>query len=336
MIALVFDSQKILSRLHAQPYAQLRIGDKPCDRLPSKNPVGCTEGISLRESEHSGGCLYLVATPIGNLEDISLRALRILKEADLIACEDTRQTLKLLSHFEIRKPLESYHEHNEMTRAPELILRMEEGARVALVSDAGTPVISDPGHRLVSLCLRHKIPVIPIPGPSAIVAALAACGLPSEEFTFLGFLPARSTERRRRLRQIASEPRSLVLYEAPHRLRATLRDTLEILGDRQAVVARELTKVHEEFLRGRIAGLVQGFEETEPRGEITLIIGPADATSLPDSAPAESQARSLAERVAQIVAAQNVDRKSALKQAARELGIARREAYKRLLTEENS
>lgn len=294
------------------------------------------KATTLRESEHPGGCLYLVATPIGNLEDISLRALRILKGADLIACEDTRQTLKLLSHFQIRKPLESYHEHNEMTRAPELILRMEEGTRVALVSDAGTPVISDPGHRLVSLCLRHKIPVIPIPGPSAIVAALAACGLPSEEFTFLGFLPARPTERRRRLRQVASEPRSLVLYEAPHRLHATLRDALEILGDRQAVVARELTKIHEEFLRGRIADLVRAFEETEPRGEITLIIGPADATAPPDSTPALAQATSVAERVAQIVAAQNVDRKSALKQAARELGIARREAYKRLLAEENS
>ncbi|MGB7665700.1 MAG: 16S rRNA (cytidine(1402)-2'-O)-methyltransferase, partial [Candidatus Acidiferrales bacterium] len=160
--------------------------------------------MTPRESENvRRGCLYLVATPIGNLEDMSLRALRILKEADLIACEDTRQTLKLLSHFEIRKPLESYHERNEMTRAPELIVRMEEGARVALVSDAGTPVISDPGHRLVSLCLRHKLAVIPIPGPSAIVAALAACGLPSEEFTFLGFLPARSAERRRRLQRLA-------------------------------------------------------------------------------------------------------------------------------------
>lgn len=290
----------------------------------------------MRESEHSGGRLYLVATPIGNLEDISLRALRILKEVDWIACEDTRQTLKLLSHFQIRKPLESYHEHNEMTRAPELILRMEEGGHIALVSDAGTPVISDPGHRLVSLCLRHKIPVIPIPGPSAIVAALAACGLPSEEFTFLGFLPGRPTERRRRLRQMASEPRSLVLYEAPHRVRATLRDALEVLGDRQAVVARELTKIHEEFLRGRIADLVQRLEETEPRGEITLIIGPAEGTALTDSAPAGAETASLAERVAQIVAAQNVDRKVALKQAARELGIARREAYKRLLIEENS
>lgn len=288
--------------------------------------------------ESSGrGCLYLVATPIGNLEDISLRALRILKEVDLVACEDTRQTLKLLSHFQIRKPLESYHEHNEMTRAPELILRMEEGARVALVSDAGTPVISDPGHRLVSLCLRHKIDVIPIPGPSAIVAALAACGLPSEEFTFLGFLPARQTERRRRLQRSASETRSLVLYEAPHRLRATLRDALDVLGNRHAAVARELTKIHEEFLRGRIEDLIQLFEEKEPRGEITLVIAPPEEN--PDSHMEHAQPAvqgTLAQRVAQIAAAQNLDRKAALKQAAKEFGLAKREAYKRLLTEENS
>ncbi|MFZ0334549.1 MAG: 16S rRNA (cytidine(1402)-2'-O)-methyltransferase [Candidatus Acidiferrales bacterium] len=293
--------------------------------------------MTPRESENvRRGCLYLVATPIGNLEDMSLRALRILKEADLIACEDTRQTLKLLSHFEIRKPLESYHERNEMTRAPELIVRMEEGARVALVSDAGTPVISDPGHRLVSLCLRHKLAVIPIPGPSAIVAALAACGLPSEEFTFLGFLPARSAERRRRLQRLAPEPRSLVLYEAPHRLCATLRDALDILGDRPAAVARELTKIHEEFLRGRVTDLVRAFEEKEPRGEITLIIGPPEETALAELATAGAQTRTLAERVAEISAAQNVDRKAALKQAAREFGLAKREAYKRLLTEENS
>lgn len=294
--------------------------------------------MTADKSEHSGsGCLYLVATPIGNLEDISLRALRILKEVDLIACEDTRQTLKLLSHFQIRKPLESYHEHNEMTRAPELVLRIEEGARVALVSDAGTPVISDPGHRLVSLCLRHKIDVIPIPGPSAIVAALAACGLPSEEFTFLGFLPARPTERRRRLQQSASETRSLVLYEAPHRVRATLRDLLATLGNRQAAVARELTKIHEEFLRGRIADLIQMFEEKEPRGEITLIIAPPEENASVGAKPAESSAATtLAERVAQIAAVQNVDRKAALKQAAKEFGLAKREAYKRLLTEENS
>lgn len=293
--------------------------------------------MSLRPSEHStSGCLYLVATPIGNLEDISLRALRILKEADLIACEDTRQTLKLLSHFEIRKPLESYHEHNEMTRAPELIVRMEEGARVALVSDAGTPVISDPGHRLVSLCLRHRIDVIPIPGPSAIVAALAACGLPSEEFTFLGFLPPRSAERRRRLQRVAAEPRSLVLYEAPHRVRATLRDALDALGNRQAVIARELTKIHEEFLRGPVEELIRAFDEKDPRGEITIIFGPPEETAQQASSESTATPRTLADRVAEIAAAQNLDRRAALKQAAKEFGLARREAYKLLITEENS
>jgi len=290
---------------------------------------------SVQSENTRHGCLYLVATPIGNLEDITLRALRILKEADLIACEDTRQTMKLLSHFDIRKPLESYHEHNEMTRAAELVLRIEEGARIALVSDAGTPVISDPGHRLVSLCLRHKLPVIPIPGPSAIIASLAASGMSCEEFTFVGFLPARPAERRRHLRRLASEPRTMVLYEAPHRLRAALEDALEILGDRHAAVAREITKIHEEFLHGRIAELIAALAEKPARGEITLLIAP------PELAPAQASAVgtkpiSLAERVTEIENSLGLDRKAALKQAAREFGLAKREAYKRLIAEENS
>ena len=290
--------------------------------------------MSSSESARAG-CLYLIATPIGNLEDITLRALRILKEADFIACEDTRQTLKLLSHFQIRKPLESYHEHNELLRAPELVLRMESGAQVALVSDAGTPVVSDPGHRLVSLCLRHNIPVVPVPGPSALIAALAACGLPSDEFLFGGFLPARPGDRRRRLQALAPEPRSIVLYEAPHRLRPTLRDVFEIMGDRTAVVARELTKVHEEFVRGSVSELMRLFEEREPRGEITLIVARADGA--PESQLGSTgDSRTLARRVRDISASQKLDRKAALKQAAKELGIPKREAYKRLLTEENS
>lgn len=286
-------------------------------------------------AETPRGCLYLVATPIGNLEDISLRALRVLKEVDLIACEDTRQTLKLLAHFEIRKPLESYHEHNEMTRSAELVLRIEEGARVALVSDAGTPVISDPGHHLVALCLRHHLPVIPIPGPSAIVAALAASGMPSEEFTFIGFLPARPAERRRRLQQLSPEPRTLVLYEAPHRLLAALDDAMEILGNRRAAIARELTKVHEEFLHGRMEELIAAFKKRPPRGEITLLIAPEEAAA-DRTTSSVSAAGSLAERVAEIVGAQSLDRKAALKIAAKERGLTKREAYKRLLSEENS
>src|ERR1700692_1857710 len=193
------------------------------------------------------GCLYLVATPIGNLEDITLRAIRILKEADLIACEDTRQTQKLLQHYGIRKEMVSYHEHNELTRAPELIIKLEQGAKAALVSDAGMPVVSDPGHRLVTLCLRHHIPVVPIPGPSAFIAALAASGLPTEEFLFVGFLPPRAGARRKKLDALKSEPRALVLYEAPHRLAETLSDAADILGSRDAVGEREVTKIHEEF-----------------------------------------------------------------------------------------
>src|SRR5215469_6942988 len=212
------------------------------------------------------GCLYLVATPIGNLEDITLRALRVLKEADLIACEDTRQTQKLLQHYGIHKELVSYHEHNELTRAPELVIQLEQGAEVALVSDAGMPVVSDPGHRLVAQCLRHHIPVIPIPGPSAFVAALAASGLPTEEFLFVGFLPSRAGSRRKKLDELKTEPRALVLYEAPHRLADTLSDAADILGARPGVVAREVTKIHEEFLRGSLVELRDAARKRTPRG----------------------------------------------------------------------
>src|ERR1700693_2216752 len=212
----------------------------------------------IKNEEPGAGCLYVVATPIGNLEDISLRALRILKEADVIACEDTRQTMKLLSHFDLRKKLVSYHEHNEITRAAELVIDLEQGAKIALVSDAGTPAISDPGHRLVSLGLRHGIEVVPVPGASAVVAALAASGMAIEEFTVIGFLPARQTERRKRLRALLNEPRMIVLYEAPHRLLETLENAFEILGNRPAVIAREVTKREEEFLRGHLEDLLAG------------------------------------------------------------------------------
>lgn len=272
------------------------------------------------------GCLYLVATPIGNLEDITLRALRVLKEADLVACEDTRQTQKLLQHYGIQKELVSYHEHNELTRAPELVIQLEEGAQVALVSDAGTPLVSDPGHRLVAQCLRHHIPVVPIPGPSAFVAALAASGMPTEEFLFVGFLPSRAGPRRTKLAELRSEPRALVLYEAPHRLAETLWDAADILGARHAVIAREVTKIHEEFLRGTLGELRDAARERSPRGEITLLIGPADGES--------SQAVpgiSLKKRVEQLELELGLDRKAALKQAARERGLGKREAYKQLL-----
>jgi len=278
------------------------------------------------------GCLYVVSTPIGNLEDISLRALRVLKEADLIACEDTRQTMKLLSHFDIPKRLVSYHEHNEITRAPEIVIELEQGAKVALVSDAGTPAISDPGYRLVSLCLRHGIQVVPIPGASALVAALAASGMPIEQFVFAGFLPARPTERRKALRELATEPRTLALYEAPHRLLDTLEDALEILGNRPAVIAREVTKVYEEFVRGHLEDLVATARKKAPRGEITLLIGPPDGQAQHAVEGANPRnAVPLARHVEEIMIERGVGRKAALKQAARERGLTRREAYKQLL-----
>jgi 16S rRNA (cytidine1402-2'-O)-methyltransferase len=280
------------------------------------------------QREIGTGCLYLVATPIGNLEDITVRAIRILKEADLVACEDTRQTQKLLHHYGIRKEMVSYHEHNELTRSPELVIELEQGAQIALVSDAGTPGISDPGHRLVTLCLRHHIPVVPIPGPSALVAALAASGLPTEEFLFVGFLPARAGARRKALDALKTESRTLIFYEAPHRIVETLADALEILGARPAVIAREVTKIHEEFLRGPLAELLASARKRAPRGEITLLIGPGD----PQTQQVDVSL-SLKERVAQLEAEGGVDRKAALKQAARERGLGKREAYKQLLME---
>jgi 16S rRNA (cytidine1402-2'-O)-methyltransferase len=284
-----------------------------------------------KSSGAATGSLYLVATPIGNLEDLSMRALRVLKEADAIACEDTRQTLKLLSHFGIQKRLISYHEHNEITQAPEIVIELEQGAKIALVSDAGTPTISDPGHRLVSLCLRHGIPVTPVPGASAFVAAMAASGMPIEEFTFAGFLPSRQNARRKALRALSGEPRTLVLYEAPHRLLDMLEDALEILGNRPAVIAREMTKVYEEFLRGHIQDLAETLRKKPPRGEITVLIGPPDGLAPLETVAQGESAVPLARRVDEIMKERGADRKAALKQAARERGLTRREAYKQLL-----
>ncbi len=275
------------------------------------------------------GCLYLVATPIGNLEDITLRALRILRECDQIACEDTRHTQKLLNHYEISKPLVSYHEHNEMTRAPELLIALEQGAKIALVSDAGMPLVSDPGYRLVTLCLRHKIPVVPIPGPSALLAALAASGLPNEEFLFVGFLPARSGERHRALERLRIEDRTIILYEAPHRVQECVADAVEVLGDRPACLAREVTKLHEEFLRGKLSEVLASLVERPARGEITLLIGPADAAEARNHA---DSAQSLAARVEELMHQAKLDRKEALKLAAKERGMTRRAAYDEIVS----
>src|SRR6202165_5759649 len=225
-----------------------------------------------------GAALYLVGTPIGNLEDITLRAVRVLKEVDLIACEDTRQTQKLLNHYGITTRTTSYHEHNEITRSAELVKEMQEGASVALVTDAGMPGISDPGFRLISLAIRHHLPVVPIPGASAFLSALVASGLPTDSFRFSGFLPAKSGQRRKLLESVKDSPRTQVFYEAPHRLLETLADVVELLGnDRHVVVAREVTKIHEEFLRGRAESVLKLLNSRgSVKGEITLLIRSAE------------------------------------------------------------
>ena len=218
------------------------------------------------------GILYVVATPIGNLEDITLRALRVLKEVGLIAAEDTRHTQNLLGHYDIRTPLTSYHEHNERTKARPLVERLLQGQNIALVTDAGVPAISDPGYRIVVEAISAGIQVTPIPGPSALTAVLSASGLPTDRFVFEGFLPAKKKQRRDRLEALRGEMRTIVCFEAPHRLLESLRDIHELLGDREVVVAREVSKVYEEFLRGLAGELIDKLAGREIRGELTLVI----------------------------------------------------------------
>ena len=285
--------------------------------------------MAAEQNEIARPALYVVATPIGNLEDITLRAVRVLKQADVIACEDTRQTQKLLNHYGISTPTTSYHEHNELTRAAELVKQAEEGRAIALVSDAGMPAISDPGYRLVSLAIRHGIPVIPIPGASAFVAALAASGLPTDSFRFSGFLPAKAGQRRELLEEIRDSPRTQIFYEAPHRLAETLRDVVEVLGpERPVVVAREVTKLHEEFIRGHAEEVLAHFGHAEVRGEITLLIGKAEPQS--QSNTATPATKNLRARLDNIMAGQQLDEKSALKILAKEMGISKSEAYREL------
>lgn len=269
-----------------------------------------------------GPALYVVGTPIGNLEDITLRALRVLEQVDVIACEDTRQTQKLLEHYGIQTRTVSYHEHNELTRAAELIIDLEGGANIAIVTDAGTPGISDPGYRLITLAVRHKIPVVPIPGPSAFVTALVASGLPTDSFRFGGFLPAKQGQRRTVLEGLRTIQKTAIFYEAPHRIEETLEDIVGILGgSRHVVIAREVTKLHEEFLRGRADELLDRVRAHPLKGEITLLIAKAEETEQP-------QQVSVAERVQQVMTSGEVDEKAALKKVAKELGLSRSEAYR--------
>ena len=242
------------------------------------------------------GTLYIVATPIGNLEDITLRAIRTLKDVDIIAAEDTRHTQTLLRHFTINTPLTSYHDHNERAKSGQVVARLERGESVALVSDAGTPGISDPGYRLVLEATRLGIRVVPIPGPTALIAALSASGLPTDGFNFRGFLPARKRERRSKLQELRLERYSIVVYETPHRLKESLDDIRQILGDRRMVMGREITKIHEEFLRGRTSEVIAEVSRREIRGEVTLIIeGCSDVDPPSEEALREEIAKLLAD-----------------------------------------
>ena len=285
----------------------------------------------------SSGSLYIVATPIGNLEDITLRAIRILKEVDFIAAEDTRHTQKLLSHFDIHKNLTSYHDHNKEEKAPVIVTRLLEGQSAALVSDAGTPGISDPGYFLINTAIENRIPVIPIPGPTAAIAALSISGLPTDAFVFEGFLPSKRSQKLSRLELLKSEPRTIILYEAPHKIFNTLQDIREVMGERRVSLSRELTKIHEKTMRGNISDIIKAVEsisgasggDTGPppqgssagiRGEITLVIEgvagePAQAPSADPLAILEDLMR------------EGFSRKTASAEAARITGMSRKEIY---------
>jgi 16S rRNA (cytidine1402-2'-O)-methyltransferase len=263
------------------------------------------------------GTLFIVATPIGNLEDITQRALRVLGEVDIVACEDTRRTRVLLNHFGIKTRTLSYHEHNERERADEICKMLLSGKDVALVSDAGTPLINDPGFRLTNAAIELNLPVVPIPGPTALISALVASGLPSDQFLFAGFLPSRANARREKLEELGTIPATLVLYEAPHRIAATLKDALDVLGNRQATVARELTKIHEEIARGSLRELLERFGAgSTVRGEIVLVISGA---AVDETGATEPASRKLIERVSELER-EGLAAKLALKKAARELG----------------
>ena len=275
--------------------------------------------------------LYLVGTPIGNLGDITLRAIRVLRSADRIACEDTRQTQKLLNHFGINTPTISCHEHNEAERVPEFLAAMKQGARIAVVSDAGMPGISDPGMHLAAAAIEAGIAVYPIPGANAALSALVASGLHTEQFVYAGFLPAKAGARRAELERLAStaeDGTTLVFYEAPHRILETLGDVQAVWGETcRVVVARELTKLHEEFLRGSVGEVAAELKQRDRiRGEITLLV---EARALPE----ENATASITERVAELQKSENLDEKDALKRIARERGLSKSDVYRELQRE---
>ena len=268
------------------------------------------------------GTLYLCPTPIGNLEDITIRTLNVLKSVDLIAAEDTRHSLGLLNHFEIKKPLVSYFEHNKFERGPELIEKLKNGENIALVTDAGTPAISDPGEDLVKACIENGITVVPLPGANAAITALIASGIETAAFTFQGFLPVNKKDRKERLTKIKNYPETIIFYEAPHKIKNTLKDILEVLGDRKICLCRELTKKFEEFKPCMVSEAIEYYKTQDPRGEYVIVV---KGTETPSADEPESE-MSL-EEIYENFLNSGVDFKEAIKLAAKEKNISKREAY---------
>ena len=276
------------------------------------------------------GKLFLCATPIGNLEDITLRVLRTLKEADLIAAEDTRNSIRLLNHFEIRTPMTSYHEYNKIEKARTLIEKMQSGMNIALITDAGTPGISDPGEELVRMCYEAGIEVTSLPGPAACVTALTLSGLPTRRFAFEAFLPMEKKERREILEELVNETRTIILYEAPHKLTRTLKDLREVLGNRRMTLCRELTKKHETAFRTTIDDLIAYYENEKPLGECVLVIEGKSRREIREEKAASWEEISLEEHM-DIYEKQGLSRKDAMKQVAKDRGISKRDVYQQLI-----
>lgn len=276
------------------------------------------------------GILYLCATPIGNLEDITLRVLRILKEADLIAAEDTRNSIKLLNHFDIHTPMTSYHEYNKIDKARTLIESLQQGKSIALITDAGTPGISDPGEELVAMCYEAGIEVTSLPGPAACITALTLSGLSTRRFAFEAFLPTDKKERRAVLEELKNETRTIILYEAPHRLRKTLQELYDTLGDRRMTLCRELTKKYETAFQNTILGLIDFYEINEPKGECVLVVEGRSRKEMTEEAQEEWSKMSLEEHMA-IYENQGISRKEAMKLVAKDRGVGKRDIYKQLL-----
>lgn len=276
------------------------------------------------------GTLYLCATPIGNLEDMTFRCVRILKEVDIIAAEDTRNSIRLLNHFEIKTPMTSYHEYNKIEKGRKLVEKLREGTDIALITDAGTPGISDPGEELVRMCREEGIPVTAVPGAAACVTALTISGLPTRRFAFEAFLPTEKKERQQILEELKQETRTIVLYEAPHRLIKTLRLLLETLGDRQVRVCRELTKKHETVYENTLSGAVSYYEEQEPKGECVLVIAGKSREEIRREEQMQWEEMTLEEHMEKYLS-EGMDRKEAMKQVAKDRGIGKREVYRALL-----